>query len=243
MKYPTLPSSDAKKILQAKIAGESVDEQRFVSIKGEGQEFDDSFIGLMRKDLQKILAELPQVLGRGDEGGPKFEAKASSIVHRRIQLGADIVSDPEFWIWLAVLHFRELVEWRYGNKESGADQKNYGIGAAGENFLFRLWLRAELALDQRAADKYHLAARGDVDFWRSHLFRQGYANVRTFARALIRFQYPDANPEKPRLKISAIRELAKRLSRLRTNTFFELLDEQGCTKVIAAEAARVEAAG
>jgi hypothetical protein len=105
--------------------------------------------------------------------------------------------------------------------------------------MYRLWLRAELVLDAQAEDRYHLAYAGQIDFYRSHLFRQGYANARNFARALLRYQYPNADLAEPRLKTLEIRELVKRLRRMRCNLFLEILDEGDCLSVIEAEAAEV----
>src|SRR6185312_5879467 len=109
--------------------------------------------------------------------------------------------DADFWLWLSIAHFGEIVEWRYGNPEHGTTIANYGIGTRSENLLYRLWLRADLVLDEQSKDKYHLCRRGQIDFYRSHLFRQGYANVKNFARALLRFQYPHSDAAAPNLKI------------------------------------------
>jgi hypothetical protein len=105
--------------------------------------------------------------------------------------------------------------------------------------MYRLWLRAELVLDAQAEDRYHLADAGQIDFYRSHLFRQGYANARNIARALLRFQYPNADLAEPRLKTIEIRDLVKRLRRMRSNLFLEILPEDECRVVIEAEAAVV----
>ena len=74
----------------------------------------------------------------------------------------ELVSDPEFWIWLALMHFNDLIEWRYDAQQQGADSRNYGVGAAGETFLYRLWLRAELGYDESSSDRYLLVRRGDI---------------------------------------------------------------------------------
>jgi hypothetical protein len=152
-------------------------------------------------------------------------------------VAGEVVGDPEFWIWLTLVNFGDLVEWRYDAQAQGADWRNYGVGASGENFLYRLWLRAELGYDESAPDRYHLVRRGDIDFWRSHLFRQSYANARVFARALVRFQYPGPNSREPRLKIGVIRELVKRLRRVRANLVFEILDEDYSMSLIESELA------
>ena len=45
----------------------------------------------------------------------------------------------------------------------------------------------------------------------------------------------------PHLKVDQIRELVKRLRRLRANLFLEILDEKECRSVIEDEAGRVPA--
>jgi hypothetical protein len=81
-------------------------------------------------------------------------------------------------------------------------------------------------------DPYHLARLGDIDFWRSHVLRQGYSNGRQFARALAQFQFPGG---KPHLSIDDIRELAKRLRAARTNLIVEIMDRDRATQFILGE--------
>jgi hypothetical protein len=209
--------------------------------RGEGAELDTQFVHRLRAQLSKVRAKYPAELKRNSVEGNRFEAEAAPIVHIHVPNQPETLADPGFWIWLAVVHFPEIIEWRYGNPDAGASVANYGVGARSENLIYRLWLRADLVLDENAKNPYHLAAAGQVDFWRSHLFRQGYANARDFARALLKFQYPHSDST-PKLKIDEIRELVKRLRRLRSNLFLELLDESECLDVIKREAEMVGSA-
>ena len=172
----------------------------------------------------------------------QFEGDAARAIHKRAKVPAEVLADADFWLWLAVAHFSDIVEWRYGNPVNGTGLANYGIGARSENLIYRLWLRADLVFDEAAVDSYHLCQYGQIDFYRSHLFRQGYANVRNFSRALLQFQYPKSDTTEPNLKVNQIRELVKRLRRLRTNLFLEVLDEKECRKVIEDEAVRIPVA-
>jgi hypothetical protein len=239
MRYPILTSNDARQYLQAKKAGTPSEVQHLVRMRGDGPELDTTFVERLAAEIASLRRGLPSEIKKGSPVGTQFESAAAEVVHRMIPSSAEIQADQEFWIWLAVVHFASLIEWRYGAEGTVADLRNYGIGSAIENFLYRLWLRADLGLDEAAVDKYHLSRRGDIDFWRSHLFRQGYANAKTFAKALIRFQYPDGSPQTPRLKISAIRELVKRLRRARANLVFEILDESTSMRLINAELAAI----
>lgn len=239
MLYPILTASDASTYLYAKRGGNTLDLDRLVKQRGDGPEMDQGFLNGLRSDLSALMASYVDGL-KNPASANQFEADASARIHRRLTLPAAILGDADFWLWLSVAHFSDLVEWRYGSPAEGTAFANYGIGARTENLMFRLWLRAELVLDEQAQDKYHLSRRGQIDFYRSHLFRQGYANARDFARALIRFQYPHATDgASPHLKIIQIRELVKRLRRLRANLFLEVLDEPQCRKVIEEELERM----
>lgn len=238
MRYRVLTASDASTYFLAKRGGTTIEVDSLVRFRGSGSELDQTFVATLRGSLAALRSSWPDGL-KNDKERNAFEASASRLVHSTVPACAELLCDPDFWIWFAVVHFQELVEWRYGSPESGTKLVNYGIGSRTENLLYRLWLRAELVLDDDASDPYHLCDAGQIDFYRSHLFRQGYANVRNFARALIRYQYPYADFSEPKLKISEIRDLVKRLRRLRSNLFVEILPEDECRAVIEAEAAVV----
>ena len=243
MRYPTMTTDDATTYLQSKRAGNPTDVDSLARYAGSGEEFDSSFLQPLRAALTTLMAHFPDgIKSKSDPVANIFEGKASRVIHERLTVDSEVLAAPEFWIWLAVTHFSEIVEWRYryGKVDSAAQLANYGIGSRTENLLYRLWLRAELVLDEDAIDRYHLADSGQIDFYRSHLFRQGYANARNFARALLRFQYPKkSNPTEPNLKTLEIRTLVKRLRRMRSNLFLEILPEEECLAVIKAEAAVV----
>ena len=240
MRFPVLSAADASAYLFSKRSGSEADLDHLVKLRGEGKELSQDFVEGLREELAVIRAEFPEGL-KNQKDGNRFEALAARAVHEGVPNHPEVVGDPDFWIWLAVVQFRDIVEWRYGNPPEGTGLANYGIGARVENLLYRSWLRAELLLDEDARDRYHLSEAGQIDFYRSHLFRQGYANARNFARALLRFQYPHKDRAAPNLKVGQIRELVKRLRRLRANLFLEILEEGECRKVIEAEASVIAA--
>lgn len=241
MPYPSIRVAEARRYILAKRSG-AEDQGPTVRIKPEGAEVPwDEVVARVAVVFAELRAEIGDI-GKGSRSGARFEAVAARRVHGIMPENHPALADPEFWTWLVVLHFIDTVEWRYANPQRASDLKNYGIGSASENLIYRLWLRGELAFDETAADPYHLVELGDVDFWRSHLFRQSYANARRFARAFLRFQFPEELAGRPRLGIEAVRELAKRLRRLRTNLFVELMDEAAAMRVIELESKHLEAA-
>src|SRR5690348_12141820 len=172
MKYEVLDSAEARRYIVAKRADMPEVREPRSEWRGDGEELDTTFVNPLRKDLQKLQSRYGEK--RTDKDNSDFEGDAAVLVHTHVPAEPLVLADFGFWTWLAVVHFSQLVEWRYGTPQGGVDLKNYGIGAKSENFLYRLWLRADLSLDEGRPQRYHLTRKGQVDFWRSHLFRQGY---------------------------------------------------------------------
>lgn len=235
MSFPTISAADARRYLSALRNGEEPqDPPARVQSLGPEMEWDE-IADIIKEALAPLRASAGNDISRGRGAGRRFEASAAVEVHRAMPPHHPAVGDPSFWTWFAIAHFGDLIEWRYGKPE-GSDLKNYGVGGGGvENLLYRLWLRAEIAYDRSAEDPYHLAPLGDVDFWRSHVFRQSYSYARRFARALLRFQFPGGPDDQARLRIKEIRELAKRLSAARTNLIVEIMDQDRATQFIEGE--------
>jgi hypothetical protein len=243
MSFPIVSAADVRRYLLA-LRNEAEEPQELtVRVQTLGSEVDWEEIAENIKDALESLRGGASDISRGRGAGRCFEAPAAIAVHKEMPANHPALADPMFWTWLAVTHFEDLIEWRYGNKPEGSDLKNYGIGAPVENFLYRLWLRAEIGYDCAAADPYHLVGLGDVDFWRSHVFRQSYSYGRQFARALLRFQFPGGPEDRSRLKIKQIRELAKRLSAARTNLLVEIMDPERAARFIEGEWSKLAEAG
>lgn len=234
MAYPTIGKAEARSYLVPHAEGEEpalrLPPARYVE---DGPEEDWDSIGEQAASL--LLAVIEQTSSEGEVEGARFETVAGPELHRLLP-EHPALADPEFWIWLALAHCQEVVDRRYGPVRN---PKNFGVGGAGENLLYRLWLRAEIAFDPQRQNQYELAAAGDIDFWRSHIFRQGYADARGFARALIEFQFPRERDRKAYLKIDQIRALAKHLKRARSNLLFEVMSGKRAIQFIESEWGRL----
>jgi hypothetical protein len=242
MRYVALKSEHARETLEALRRAEPVDEQRVLAFRGSGDDI-EQVVPPLARTLYEIKSRFPERLRhKRDPAGGAFEAEACAELHRALPFDPQVLGDYEWWTWLAVFHFRQLVDWRHGGERGLAAFANFGIGNGSENLLYRMWLRADAGYDPARSDPYELARRGDQDFWRSHVFRQGYGRCRSLVRALILYQFPDGSAGNSSLKTSEIRELAKRLRRLHPNVFFEYLDANAAYELVKAEAERAKQA-
>ena len=247
MRCKGIIATDAEALLHRWVErpGEPLDVTPVVKVFGDGDDLDEA-------PLEQAVAQLVDEVRRQKAGGKlvatdvvsrSFDAMAAKALHRAIPADADVVGRFEFWIWLAVTHLREVIVWRFPGRLRDAatgsrvptNPNNFGLGPGRrsrvENYPYKLWMRADCArMDD--GEPYRYAERGDVDFWTSHVMRQGYAAYRGLARALVRFQFPDELEGKPRLfageekdGTQGMRTLAKLLKRLQANVEFALLDE------------------
>ncbi len=230
MRYPYLDQNSAREIITKRRAGEDMSPEDYIKFRGEGPDFFRATIKDLRLKLEELREKYP---GKGR----KFEAEACVSIQQFISGDILMFGDLDFWVYLAVIELTDFVEWRYvSEKVTHASLTNYGIGNRVENFIFRLWIRAEIAYrSELKEDKYALARKGDIDLWRSHILRQRYGNCRTLACALISYQYPH-DDKKSRVSVKVLRELAKRLKRLYANLEYAFLNDEQAMRLIEREA-------
>lgn len=238
MPYPYFSKAEARLHLAALSASRSSGEPQpalpDTHVNSDGETADWEAIA---EEVKVRLENLTSSLGEnGKKAGSEFEIAAAPLVHQLLP-EHPALADPEFWIWLALSFGQHIVEWRYGDT---GNQSNFGVGGAGENLFYRLWLRAEIGYSPDEEDTYRLARYGDIDFWRSHIFRQSYGDARVFAKAFLEFQFPQKRQGKSRLKIAQVRALAKHLKRARTNLMFEVMSPERATRFIETEWERLE---
>ena len=66
-------------------------------------------------ELRRLKKDYPAKLRERDQEGGRFEQQACAIVHRTLaNCDPTALADHEFWIWLAVVQYADIVEWRFG---------------------------------------------------------------------------------------------------------------------------------
>jgi len=237
--YPILSSEKAKRLLGHLRLGEPYAEPDFIEHRPCNQAFFMNELDVLKLTLNKIKGAFPDELAvRGQEGGA-FEAIASEHIHKFFSsVSSQATDDPDFWKYLCVIHFRDLVEWRHGGKDRYANLANYGIGAERRNLLLRMFYRASISLDVGAKDPYRLSRLGDEDLWKSHFAAVRIGNSPDIVRAFLKTVYPKEG--KSVLKTIETRALAKNLTRLRSNVLLELYDEDSAVKLLKREIGKLK---
>ena len=244
MKYPVLTKEAMLRIASLPRKERKSELTAATEYRGHGDDFDDTLVKELRLALVKLMKKNGPSPKKGSQKTIRLEADASVIVHSALRGYEEAITmDLDFWTYVAFAFFEPFISWRYnlqdGSIEGGVID-NFGGGNKMENLMFRLWCRAELVFDPSSADQYYIARRGSIDFWRSHVLRQRYGNVRNFTRCFVLFQYPDPKKDE-RLTINQIRELAKRLYRLKSNVVLEILDDTEIGKLLERESTAISA--
>jgi hypothetical protein len=135
MRYPILATADATAYLASKRSGTPLDLDLMVKTRGDGPELPQDFVADLIADMAAIKARFPEGT-KSPKNANAFEAQAARAIHQRVTADPAILADADFWLWLAVAHFSDIVEWRYGNPDGGTGLANYGVGARSENLLY-----------------------------------------------------------------------------------------------------------
>jgi hypothetical protein len=126
MSFPIISGTDARRWISASRGHSDDGEQPEVQTQELGSDEDwDEVAGQIKDALAPLKAEAGEI-NRSRGAGRRFEAPAAIALHKAMPSHHPAYSDSGFWMWLAVTHFSDLIEWRYGNKEGGSDLKNYG---------------------------------------------------------------------------------------------------------------------
>jgi len=193
--------------------------------------------------LEAVRRKTPKRPVGGVTRGGHFEANANELLHRRLAaLPRQVLLDRGFWRWISVTMLREIIDWRHNAEDGVVKDLNFGIGAPVEGLAYRLFMRADLALDVGAEDPYWLSRFPNQDLWRSHLLRQNYGRAFELRRALLMLQHGHLDSVKPlhlTNKGGGFRDLAKQLRNLGTNTLFEALDREDAEALVKSEAKTV----
>jgi len=235
MSHPSLPPLNALAAYEAVRSGE----QAYIESQVFQRQSPDWKPTIELEDLLSELSGLHDLHGLQANG--LFESQACVLLHSSLAITSQAAADAGFWRWLSLGPLLPLIQLRHESLRP----EHVGLGSPWDALLSRLWYRADLSFDSDEDDPYALAKLGDLDFWRSHVLRADYSACRPLLRALLRFQFPEHDQCRPRLKPSGssedgMRALAKRIKLRHAVVAFELLDEEQCMRELQVLAAGLD---
>lgn len=195
------------------------------------------------KELTKYLEHLYDQVDGIQEGQrvgmstSQFEAEASVYVHEVLPKDSAL-EDPEFWIWLSAGPGAPLIRRRYppSHRNQIPGRQNFTSRSARETLFYRLWIRANRSVEISGPHApYEFALYGDVDFWRSHVFRQKFNAVNAILLEFIKFQYPNGPEGEKKMEDKEIRALVKQIRRSIANLIPEVLSYGDARQFIGAQ--------
>ena len=228
MKYPTIKRGTVQELTLRRLQGEELFAEDVATMAGAGEEVELPDLESLSAELKRLLEEHQTGLKSSD--ADKFEGQASVFLWRVLSvLPANVLDDPGFWAFLSLTNLWWMVHWRESEAftKMPATYLKYVNGQQpAECVLSRMYLRGQIANltgDDSLAWKSDQAA----DFWRSHLVRVGTGSIPALAGAFLRSQSND------RMPTDELRQLAKRVNRLKTNVIADIYDEPEADALLA----------
>lgn len=236
MMHWTMTSHDASRLVEDLRAGRPREDTRQVAGVGtDSRESTEDFMKMFRESVHEIRSRSTRVTN-GESKLPKatdalkdhIEGELSCVLFEGLRnLDACVLTDPGFWRYLAVWEMFDFVQWR-----DGENCKLVSFGAGSHSPTWdcvpkRMFVRARIAFEAGAeGDWKELAGIPGTDVWRSHVLRVKTGNSPALSAALL--EAWDAQL----IRTKEVRDVAKRIKRLRSNMVFELMDVEQINAVL-----------
>ena len=238
MRYPTLDITPLKALAKTFLGKEELEPDEQAQVKtymvdrGSGETMDlrrlEERVKEMKSLHRELLDDLDYELEKPAFGITKdldrIEGRLSELLHKGLKASRmpdEALDDKDFWQYLVMRYFWWLVVWRHDTgqaqdrskqfKEGGKYLRYLNHGDPHISVLARMYIRADLALDEDGS--YELAWRGRAaaDLWQSHLIPVDTGRTPVLVRAILRRQATQP------LATEALRECAKDITRSNTN--------------------------
>jgi len=223
MKYPTISLSEASKYVQDRRApeGEVILPEPFM--KGEGKNIShilhealSSVFNGWDKKITKITNQQQKDAFEGEYAIQLYEALCFLL------LNPEVLTDRDFWRYIAICHMYEFCEWRETRLKDpcspaawGADTKSIDRDCV----PYRMFNRALVALSidkstKKEGMRYSKIASGD--FWKSHVLRGDVAYAPAMTKVMLDLY------ESKEINTTSVRTPIKNIGRLHANVFYEI---------------------
>ncbi len=238
MRYPTLNITPLKDLASMSLGEEELGRDEEAQIRahkvdrGSGESMNlrhlEERVKEMKSLHRKLLDDPDYELEKPAFGVTKdldrIEGRLSELLHKGLKASGmpdEAQDDKDFWQYLVMKYFWWLVVWRHHTAQHREDRKQFKEGGkylrylnhekSHISLLARMYIRADLALDEDGS--YELAWRGRAaaDLWQSHLIPVDTGRTPVLVRAILRRQATQP------LATEALRECAKDITRSNTN--------------------------
>lgn len=228
MRYPTLDITPLKALANMSLGKEELGPYEQTQIRahqvdrGSGETMDLRRLEERVKEMKSLHRELlddPDY----EKDLDRIEGRLSELLHKGLKASRmpdEALDDKDFWQYLVMKYFWWLVVWRHHTaqpekrkqfKEGGKYLRYLNHEKPHISVLARMYIRADLALDEDGS--YELAWRGRAatDLWQSHLIPVDTGRTPVLVRAILRRQASQP------LATNSLRECAKDITRSNTN--------------------------
>lgn len=230
MKYPTLGASRMAELASVRLETGACDLGEAISWAGDGDPVDE---GPLESLAERIHARLEEFERSGDRSDRDLlEGQLAAELHRAFRsVPLLALDDPGFWRYLTLRYFWEFVVWRESAAFETRDYSKYRKYVDGTNpsecVAMRMYLRAQIALEEDGSYDLAWSVPKGTDFWRSHILRVRTSSSFVVSRAFVREQ------AERRMATSELREFARRLNRIRTNVVLNVYDTEEASALLS----------
>lgn len=240
--YPVVRLTEAARYIAGRQSGElGIHKRPEEDVEGSTEKGSRAIRSELRAPLDDIRALFEDAKRRsGSSHKEGAEARMSLELYGALKdLPATVLSDSDFWRWIATAELYDLVTWRDGTPGKGPKMQSYGAQATQVNWdcvPFRMFARADIA--ERVAVAHptfelprDAASLGGTDVWRSHIMRVRASYAPIYVGDLL------LAVEDGKAPTTVVREVAKRIRRLQANVMLELLPPEVATPAFESELA------
>jgi hypothetical protein len=230
LRYPVVRLVEAQRYVLRRQSGQLGVEDR-PEFEEEGNSADESLLPAVN-DLADRITDLYQSSKARFTSGlarDRFEGSLAVQLHEQLrELPARVLTDDDFWRYLAVRGLYEFVSWRDGQASGSPALASFGANGPRVNYdcvPFRMFVRADIAffvtgMGAQDVDLMDISSVAGTDLWRSHILRSQSSFSPGYVRLLLEHH------ERGVLPAAVVRDLAKRVKRVRSNVLIETLEPE-----------------
>lgn len=230
VRYPVVRLVEAQRYVLRRQSGElGVDDRP--EFEEEGASSDETLLPVVN-DLADRITDLYQSSKARFTSGlarDRFEGSLAVQLHERLsEFPARVLTDDDFWRYVAVRGLYEFISWRDGQSSGSPALASFGANGPRVNYdcvPFRMFVRADIASlvagsGPQGLDAMDISSVAGTDLWRSHILRSQSSFSADYVRLLLEHH------ERGVLPALVVRDLAKRVKRVRSNVLIEALEPE-----------------